>query len=97
MKFFIRTAVHDEKEVLREQYIQFERGAGFRPKPGCGDIACGSFCSGGIYGRTEYEPEDLAEFDNIKAAVKAGPATNTQQAAAVKPEAGPSGEPAGAN
>lgn len=66
MKFFIKTEVHGEKEVTREQYIRFERSAGLIAKHGCGDIACNSFSFGGIHGRVQYETEDIAEYDGIR-------------------------------
>ena len=70
MKFYLKTEVHDEKEITREQYIRFERSAGLIPK--CGDVACNSFSFGGIHGRIQYETEDLAEYDGIRAAQGSG-------------------------
>lgn len=53
-KYFIEVKGFGEKEVTKEEFIKFERQAGFRPKNGCGDVATGGFCSGSISGRVEY-------------------------------------------
>jgi hypothetical protein len=73
MKYYVSTEVHGEKEVDKETYIKFERGAGFRSKLGDGEIATAGFTSGGISGRVDYNVEE--------AALKASASTVGQQPA----------------
>ncbi len=50
-RFWLRASSLLWQEATREQFIEAERRAGFRPKPGCGDIATGGFSGGSIQGR----------------------------------------------
>lgn len=48
-RYFVKTDVHEEEEITQEEYIKFERAAGFYPKPGCGPVVTGFFGANGIY------------------------------------------------
>lgn len=43
--FLTRDEDGEERQVSREEWVQAERAAGFRPKPGLGPEATGSFSS----------------------------------------------------
>ena len=53
-KYFLKADFMDEyKEVTKEQFIQAERSAGFRPKGGGDGVATGGFSGGGVSGKVE--------------------------------------------
>ena len=62
-KYFIKCDGFGEKEVTKDEYIKFERQAGFRPKFGYG-VATGGFSSGAISGRVEYNSLQPSQPEN---------------------------------
>lgn len=61
-RYFLAPITSDPiwQEVTEDQFVNAERGAGFRPKPGCGPVATGGFSSGGQSGRTVSRSEHMA-------------------------------------
>lgn len=59
VKYFLKAEWQKEyQEVTQEEFVQAERSAGFRPKPGCGPCATAGFSSGSISGKVQYIPCD---------------------------------------
>lgn len=54
MRYFLTKGAAEEVEVTKEEFIQAERRAGFRPKSGDGLATAGFSSSIGISGRVEY-------------------------------------------
>lgn len=66
MKYFLKGSWEKEyTEVTKEQYIEAEEGAGFFPKPGCGDVATDSFSGHGIRGKVNYEDENGDKAEDV--------------------------------
>lgn len=57
-KYYLSILGKEPIEVTQEEFIQAERSAGFRPKPGCGPVATGGFGSGIISGSIKYEEDE---------------------------------------
>lgn len=53
-RYWLRISGHAWQEATKDQFVQAERSAGFRPKPGCGDVATGGFSNGSLQGRVTY-------------------------------------------
>lgn len=63
-RYYLRAEWEDNwTEVSEKQFINAERAAGFRPKPGCGPVATGGFISGSTLGRVEYSKLTPVESD----------------------------------
>jgi len=61
-RYYLQLAgVSDWIEVSQEKFVQAERAAGFRPKPGCGPVATGGFSNGSVCGRVAYETPAASE------------------------------------
>ena len=60
-KYYLSILGKEPIEVTQEEFIQAERSAGFRPKPGCGPVATGGFDSGALSGSIKYEKEDNSD------------------------------------
>lgn len=52
-RYFLSEGDRPEIEVDQGRFVQAERNAGFRPKPGCGPAATGGFSNGRVSGRVE--------------------------------------------
>ena len=58
-KYYLKADFQKEKqEVTKEEFIQAERAAGFRPKYGDG-VATGGFSGGGVSGYIEHVKEQI--------------------------------------
>mgnify|MGYP001562460708 CR=1 FL=1 len=62
-RYWLRVSGLPWQEATLEQFVQAERGAGFRPKPGCGPIATGGFSSGSVEGRVTYGEITKDKYD----------------------------------
>lgn len=60
-RYFLAPSTKDPlwQEVTQEEFVNAERAAGFRPKPGCGPVATAGFAAGSIKGRTYTVREHL--------------------------------------
>jgi len=56
--YFLEHPVFGKKEVTKEEWIQAERSAGFRPKHGGGGPATGGFSGNGISGSIRLKTLD---------------------------------------
>jgi len=62
-RYYLQLAgVSDWIEVSQEKFVQAERAAGFRPKPGCGPVATGGFSNGSVCGREPTKPPPRARL-----------------------------------
>ena len=57
-RYWLSVAGLPKQEATREQFIQAERAAGFRPKGGGNGLATGGFHGGGVSGSITYEKEE---------------------------------------
>jgi len=56
-KYYLKADFQNEyQEVTKEEFIQAERAAGFRPKYGDG-LATGGFLGNGVSGSIKYTPD----------------------------------------
>ncbi|MCB9802943.1 hypothetical protein H6761_02915 [Candidatus Nomurabacteria bacterium] len=63
-RYWLRVGKLPWHELTREEFVRAERNAGFRPKPGCGDLATDGFSSGNVQGRITYG--EITEIMNPK-------------------------------
>jgi hypothetical protein len=63
-RYFLAPATENAvwQEVTEQEFVNAERGAGFRPKPGCGPVATGAFSAGGQRGTTVALVEHMSKL-----------------------------------